>query len=77
MKVKMKTNLYIQKSRVNLKGKHISAIKTVNNLRIAYGAEMNDKMLKQVMQKVSSLYTSTSLNPLTFYIEKSAYATKK
>lgn len=61
---------------LNLKGKHISAIKTVNNLRIAYGAEMNDKMLKQVMQKVSSLYTSTSLNPLTFYIEKSAYATK-
>lgn len=62
---------------LNLKGKHISAIQTVNNLRIAYGAEMNDKMLKQVMQKVSSLYTSTSLNPLTFYIEKSAYATKK
>lgn len=62
---------------LNLKGKHISAIKTVNNLRIAYGAEMNDKMLKQVMQKVSSLYTSTSLKPLTFYIEKSAYATKK
>lgn len=62
---------------LNLKGKHISAIKTVNNLRIAYGAEMNDKMLKQVMQKVSSLYTSTSLNPLTFYIEKSAYATEK
>ena len=62
---------------LNLKGKHISAIKTVNNLRIAYGAEMNDKMLKQVMQKVSSLYTSTSLSPLTFYIEKSAYATKK
>lgn len=62
---------------LNLKGKHISAIKTVNNLRIAYGAEMNDKMLKQVMQKVSSLYTSTSLNPLTFYIEKSAYAIKK
>lgn len=62
---------------LNLKGKHISAIKTVNNLRIAYGAKMNDKMLKQVMQKVSSLYTSTSLNPLTFYIEKSAYATKK
>lgn len=46
-------------------------------MRIAYGAEMNDKMLKQVMQKVSSLYTSTSLNPLTFYVEKSAYATKK
>lgn len=62
---------------LNLKGKHISAIKTVNNMRIAYGAEMNDKMLKQVMQKVSGLYTSTSLNPLTFYIEKSAYATKK
>lgn len=62
---------------LNLKGKHISAIKTVNNLRIAYGAGMNDKMLKQVMQKVSGLYTSTSLNPLTFYIEKSAYATKK
>lgn len=62
---------------LNLKGKHISAIKTVNNLRIAYGAEMNDKMLKQVMQKVSGLYTSTSLNPLTFYVEKSAYATKK
>lgn len=62
---------------LNLKGKHISAIKTVNNLRIAYGAEMNDKMLKQVMQKVSGLYTSTSLNPLIFYIEKSAYATKK
>lgn len=62
---------------LNLKGKHISAIKTVNNLRVAYGAEMNDKMLKQVMQKVSGLYTSTSLNPLTFYIEKSAYATKK
>lgn len=62
---------------LNLKGKHISAIKTVNNLRIAYGAEMNDKMLKQVMQKISGLYTSTSLNPLTFYIEKSAYATKK
>lgn len=62
---------------LNLKGKHISAIKTVHNLRIAYGAEMNDKMLKQVMQKISSLYTSTSLNPLTFYIEKSAYATKK
>jgi hypothetical protein len=39
--------------------------------------EMNDKMLKQVMQKVSGLYTSTSLNPLTFYVEKSAYATKK
>lgn len=62
---------------LNLKSKHISAIKTVNNMRIAYGAEMNDKMLKQVMQKVSGLYTSTSLNPLTFYIEKSAYATKK
>lgn len=62
---------------LNLKGKHISAIKTVNNMRITYGAEMNDKMLKQVMQKVSGLYTSTSLNPLTFYIEKSAYATKK
>lgn len=62
---------------LNLKGKHISAIKTVNNMRIAYGAEMNDKMLKQVMQKVSGLYISTSLNPLTFYIEKSAYATKK
>lgn len=62
---------------LNLKGKHISAIKTVNNLRIAYGAEMNDKMLKQVMQKVSGLYTSTSLSPLTFYVEKSAYATKK
>lgn len=62
---------------LNLKGKHISAIKTVNNMRIAYGAEMNDKMLKQVMQKVSGLYTSTSLNPLTFYVEKSAYATKK
>ena len=62
---------------LNLKGKHISTIKTVNNLRIAYGTEMNDKMLKQVMQKVSGLYTSTSLNPLTFYIEKSAYATKK
>ena len=62
---------------LNLKSKHISAIKTVNNMRIAYGAEMNDKMLKQVMQKVSSLYTSTSLNPLTFYVEKSAYATKK
>lgn len=62
---------------LNLKDKHISAIKTVNNMRIAYGAEMNDKMLKQVMQKVSGLYTSTSLNPLTFYVEKSAYATKK
>lgn len=62
---------------LNLKGKHISAIKTVNNMRIAYGAEMNGKMLKQVMQKVSGLYTSTSLNPLTFYVEKSAYATKK
>lgn len=62
---------------LNLKGKHISAIKTVNNMRIAYGAEMNDEMLKQVMQKVSGLYTSTSLNPLTFYVEKSAYATKK
>lgn len=62
---------------LNLKGKHISAIKTVNNMHIAYGAEMNDKMLKQVMQKVSGLYTSTSLNPLTFYVEKSAYATKK
>lgn len=62
---------------LNLKGKHISAIKTVNNMRIAYGAGMNDKILKQVMQKVSGLYTSTSLNPLTFYVEKSAYATKK
>lgn len=62
---------------LNLKGKHISAIKTVNNLRIAYGSEMNDKMMKQVMQQISGLYTSTVLNPLTFYVEKSAYATKK
>ena len=62
---------------LNLKGKHISAVKTVNNLRIAYGTEMSDKMMKQIMQQVSSLYTSTSLNPLTFYVEKSAYATKK
>ena len=60
-----------------IKGKHISAVKTVNNLRIAYGTEMSDKMMKQIMQQVSSLYTSTSLNPLTFYVEKSAYATKK
>jgi hypothetical protein len=62
---------------LNLKGKHISAVKTVNNLRIAYGTEMSDKMMKQIMQQVSSLYSSTSLNPLTFYVEKSAYATKK
>lgn len=62
---------------LNLKGKHISAVKTVNNLRIAYGTEMSDKIMKQIMQQVSSLYTSTSLNPLTFYVEKSAYATKK
>lgn len=62
---------------LNLKGKHISAVKTVNNLQIAYGTEMSDKMMKQIMQQVSSLYSSTSLNPLTFYVEKSAYATKK
>lgn len=62
---------------LNLKGRHISAVKTVNNLRMAYGTEMNDKMMKQVMQKVSNLYTSTNLSPLTFYVEKSAYATKK
>ena len=62
---------------LNLKGKHISAVTTVNNLRIAYGTEMSDKMMKKIMQKVSSLNSSTSLNTMTFYVEKSAYATKK
>lgn len=62
---------------LNLKGKHISAVKTINNLRVAYGAETNDKMMKQIMQRVSNLYSSEALNPLTFYVEKSAYATKK
>lgn len=62
---------------LNLKGKHISAVKTINNLRVAYGAETNDKMMKQIMQRVSNLYSSEALNPFTFYVEKSAYATKK
>lgn len=60
-----------------LKGKHISAIKTVNNIKLAYGTGMADKLLKETMQKVNALYLSTKLNPLDFYVEKSAYVTTK
>lgn len=59
---------------LNLKGKHIAALKVINNMKMAYGSEVNDKMMKSIMQRVSGLYTSTALSPLTYYVEKSAYA---
>lgn len=57
--------------------KHIASTKVVNNVKTAYGAEMSDKLLKQQMQKIITLYTGKKLSPLATYVEKSAYAVKK
>lgn len=54
----------------------ISATKTINKLKEAYGADLSNKLLKQTMQRIMGLY-SDGLKPLNVYVEKSAYATKK
>lgn len=54
----------------------ISATKFINRVKDAYGADMGDKLLKQIMQRIMGLY-SDGLKPLALYVEKSTYAVKK
>lgn len=54
----------------------ISATKFVNRIKEAYGTTASNKLLKQTMQRIMSLY-SDGLKPLEVYVEKSTYATKK
>ena len=54
----------------------IPAIKLINSLKKAYGADMSNKLLKQQMQKLMGLYAD-GIKPLDVYVEKSTYVTKK
>lgn len=54
----------------------IEATKFINRIKEVYGAGLNNKLLKQTMQRIMGLY-SDGLKPLSVYVEKSTYATKK
>lgn len=54
----------------------IEATKFINRIKEVYGAGLNNKLLKQTMQRIMGLY-SDGLKPLNVYVEKSTYATKK
>ena len=54
----------------------ISSIKVVNSVKSAYGTSLSDKLLKTQMKQILGLYANRSLNPLAYYVEKSAYASK-
>lgn len=54
----------------------IEATKFINRIKEVYGAGLNNKLLKQTMQRIMSLY-SDGLKPLSVYVEKSTYVTKK
>lgn len=54
----------------------ISSTKFINRIKEAYGADLSNKLLKQTMQRIMGLY-SDGLKPLSVYVEKSTYATKK
>lgn len=55
---------------------NIPATKIINALKLAYGADQSNKLLKQNMQRIMSLY-SDGIKPLEVYIEKSTYVVKK
>ena len=69
--------VYGEMKGVNVKGKEIWGIKSVKNMGIGYGGEMNDKMLKEVMEKVCGLYRWSCLNGVSLYVEKCGYGSKK
>ena len=54
----------------------IEATKFINRIKEVYGAGLNNKLLKQTMQRIMGLY-SDGLKPLNVYVEKSTYVTKK
>ena len=54
----------------------IPATKIINSLKICYGTEQSNKLLKQNMQRIMGLY-SDGIKPLEVYVEKSTYVTKK
>lgn len=54
----------------------IEATKFINRIKEVYGAGLNNKLLKQTMQRIMGLY-SEGLKPLSVYVEKSTYVTKK
>lgn len=54
----------------------IPATKIINSLKLTYGTEQSNKLLKQQMQRILSLY-SDGVKPLEVYVEKSTYVTKK
>lgn len=54
----------------------IPATKIINSLKICYGTEQSNKLLKQNMQRIMGLY-SDGIKPLEVYVEKSTYITKK
>ena len=54
----------------------IEATKFINRIKEVYGAGLNNKLLKQTMQRIMGLY-SDGLKPLNVYVEKSTYTTKK
>ena len=55
---------------------NIPATKIINALKLAYGADQSNKLLKQNMQRIMSLYAD-GIKPLEVYIEKSTYVVKK
>ena len=54
----------------------IPATKIINALKSVYGADQSNKLLKQNMQRIVSLY-SDGIKPLEVYVEKSTYVVKK
>ena len=54
----------------------IPATKIINSLKISYGTDQSNKLLKQNMQRIQALYAD-GIKPLEVYVEKSTYVTKK
>ena len=54
----------------------IPATKIINAMKLAYGNDLSNKLLKQNMQRIQALYAD-GIQPLSVYVEKSTYVTKK
>lgn len=54
----------------------IPATKIINAIKLSYGTDQSNKLLKQNMQRIMGLY-SDGIKPLEVYVEKSTYVTKK
>ena len=64
---------YAELGKVNLS---LPATKIINALKASYGTDQSTKLLKQNMQRIMALY-SDGIKPLSVYVEKSTYVTKK